>query len=114
MLDTSKVTILNYAFNYCYSLEKIYLTDVNAATSMSYAFNNCASLRILQMRGAQVAYSLNTSRPLAKESLLYLINNVATDSDITITLSTITYDRCATDPDVVEALANHPNITLAK
>lgn len=114
MLDTSKVTTLNYAFNYCYSIEKIYLTDVNATTSMSYTFNNCTALRILQMRGAQVAYSLNTSRPLAKESLIYLINNVATDSDITITLSTITYDRYATEPDVVEALANHPNITLAK
>lgn len=114
MLDTSKVTTLNYAFNYCYSIEKIYLTDVNATTSMSYTFNNCTALRILQMRDAQVAYSLNTSRPLAKESLLYLVNNVATDSDITITLSTITYDRYATDLDVVEALANHPNITLAK
>lgn len=114
MLDTSKVVTLNYAFNYCYSLEKMYLTDVNAVTSMSYAFNNCTALRILQMRGSQVAYSLNTSRSLAKESLLYLINNVATDSDITITLSTITYDRYATDADVVEALANHSNVTLAK
>lgn len=114
LLDTSKVTTLNYAFNYCYSIEKIYLTDVNTITSMSYAFNNCTALRILQMQGVQVAYSLNTSRPLAKESLLYLVNNVATDSDITIILSTITYDRYASDPDVVEALANHPNITLAK
>jgi hypothetical protein len=57
---------------------------------------------------------LNNSALLSKDSLLYLINNEAATSAITIKLASYAYTRLAEDADVVAALANHPNISLAK
>jgi hypothetical protein len=61
-----------------------------------------------------LAYQLNNSALLSKESLLYLINNEAATSAITIKLASYAYDRWATDTDIVAALANHPNISISK
>jgi hypothetical protein len=81
---------------------------------MSNMFNNCYSLTTANLKGVALAYQLNNSALLSKDSLLYLINNEAATSAITIKLASYAYDRWATDPDIVAALANHPNISLAK
>ena len=47
-----------------------------------------------------------------KKSLIYIINNVTADI-FTITLSAEVYARLSEDTEVLEALANHPNISLA-
>jgi hypothetical protein len=51
---------------------------------------------------------------LSKESLLYLINNEAATSAITIKLASYAYTRLAEDADVVAALAAHPNISISQ
>ena len=114
MLDTSKVTTTDSMFYNCYSLTAIPMLDTSKVTSVSVMFSNCYSLTHANLKNVKLAYQLNNSAHLSKESLLYLINNEAAESAITIKLASYAYDKWATDPDVVAALANHPNISLAK
>jgi hypothetical protein len=77
-------------------------------------FYSCYSLTTANLKNVKLAYQLNKSALLSKDSLLYLINNEAATSAITIKLESYAYDRWATDPDIVVALANHPNISISK
>ena len=113
-LDTSNVTHMSYMFYYCYSLTSIPMLDTRSVTNMSRMFSNCYSLTHANLKNVKLAYQLSNSALLSKESLLYLINNEVSTSAITIKLATYAYNRLATDADVVAALANHPNISLAK
>ena len=113
-MDTSDVTTFGYMFYYCLVLPTIQLIDVSSATSLNETFRYCLNLSDVFLRGIKVSCNLSFSPILSKESLLYAINNEAATSPITITLAANVYDKYATDPDVVEALSNHPNITLAK
>ena len=88
--------------------------DTSSVTNMGSMFNNCYSLTTANLKNVKLAHSLNKSALLSKDSLLYLINNEAAESAITITLASYAYDRWATDVDVVAALANHPNISISK
>jgi hypothetical protein len=77
-------------------------------------FFSCYSLVTANLKNAAVAYQLNDSALLSKESLLYLINNEAATSAITIKLKAYAYTRLSTDADIVAALAAHPNISISK
>jgi hypothetical protein len=77
-------------------------------------FNSCYSLTTANLKNVKLACQLNNSALLSKESLLYLINNEAATAAITIKLASYAYDKWATDPDIVAALANHPNISISK
>ena len=113
-LDTSSVTSMNYMFQNCYSLVAVPQLDTSSVTNMSNMFQNCRSLTRANLKNVALACQLNSSAMLSKESLLYLINNEAATSAITITLASYAYTRLAEDADIVAALANHPNISLAK
>jgi surface protein len=113
-LDTSSVTDMSYMFNYCYSLTAIPQLDTSSVTNMSAMFKYGYSLTTANLKGVALAYQLDYSALLSKESLLYLINNEAATSAITIKLASYAYDRWATDTDIVAALANHPNISISK
>jgi surface protein len=112
-LDTSKAN-MSYMFNYCYSLVTIPQLDTSNVTNMTDMFFYCRSLTHANIKNAKKAYQLNYSALLSKESLLYLINNEAATSAITITLASYAYDRLANDADVVAELAAHPNISISK
>ena len=114
LLDTSSVTSMNGMFYYCYSLTAIPQLDTSSVTSMNNMFYYCYSLTTANLKGVALACQLNNSALLSKDSLLYLINNEAATIAITIKLASYAYNRWATDPDIVAALANHPNISLAK
>jgi hypothetical protein len=101
-------------FNDCYSLAYIPQFDIQKATNMNQMFYNCCSLVTANLKNVKIAFQLDYSKLLSKESLLYIINNEASTSAITIKLASYAYTRLANDPDVVAALSNHPNISLAK
>jgi hypothetical protein len=88
--------------------------DTAKVTNMDKMFDDCYSLTHAYLKNAKQAYDLSDANLLSKESLLYLINNEAAESAITIKLASYAYTRLAEDADVVAALANHPNISLAK
>ena len=134
-LDTSKVTKMNQMFNQCfslinipelnissypttdsmfdacYSLASISLSEYKANAAFT-ACSNCFSLVHIKLKGAFTC-DFSSSNLLSKESLIYIINNSRTSGTGTITLASYAYERLATDADVVEALTNHPNISIA-
>ena len=113
-LNTSKVTNMGSMFNSCYSLASIPQLDTQNVTNMPEMFNNCRSLTHTNLKNAKLAYQFNHSALLSKESLLYLINNEAATSAITIKLASYAYTRLSNDADIVAALANHPNISISQ
>jgi hypothetical protein len=101
-------------FNGCYSLVSIPQLDTSGAMSMNSMFNKCYSLTHANLKNAKHAYQFDYSALLSKESLLYIINNEAATSAITIKLASYAYTRLAEDADIVAALANHPNISISQ
>ena len=137
LLDTSNVTSMSYTFSHCYSLVSIPQLDTgkvmvngdiirycyslvcirgldSKGSYQDWSMPGCDSIRYLYIKNLKKTCKLASSALLSKESLLYIINNEAATSAITITLHSYAYERLATDPDIVAALTNHPNISLAK
>jgi hypothetical protein len=110
--DTSAATNVSYMFNGCGALESISLLDLAKVNSPNAALGNCISLKLLNLENLRQSFDISDSALLVKESLIYMINK-ATSSSMTITLHAYAYTRLAEDADVVAALANHPNISLA-
>ena len=113
-LDTSNVTNMNSMFYNCYSLVSIPQLDTSNVTTMSDMLYYCYSIQTAKLKGIKNTLLIIDARLFKKDSLLYIINNEASTSAITITLRSYSYNKYATDPDVVAALSNHPNISLAK
>ena len=113
-LDTSGVTSMDRMFNKCYSLVSIPQLDTSSVTIMSKMLNSCYSLTHINIKNARLAYDLSMANLLSKESLLYLINNEAATSAITIKLASYAYTRLSNDADIVAALAAHPNISISQ
>jgi hypothetical protein len=101
-------------FYYCYSLVAIPHIDTSSVTSINNMTVNCYSLVTVNLEHAKLPYNLRGSSLLSKESLLYLINNEAATSAITIALASYAYTRLANDADIVAALAAHPNISISQ
>jgi hypothetical protein len=112
--NSINVTSWRSTFNFCQSIRSIEGIDMINATDTQYTFSQLLRCEELDIKSLRTSIDLTYSYVFMKQPLLNIINNEAATSPITITLATNVYDRYATDPDVVEALANHPNITLAK
>ena len=112
-LDTSKVTDMTNLFRLDYSIVSVPQLDMSSVETLSNMFTSCRLLAHANIKNSKKSIYLSYSLLLSKESLLYLINNEAATSAITITLAPYAYERLATDADVVEALNNHPNLSLA-
>ena len=113
-IDTSNVTSMSSMFRNCYSLVSIPQLDTSKVPDMGNMFNYCSSLVSLNIKNLKINIEFEYITLIKKESLLYIINNEAATNAITITLSSNSYDKYVNDTDVVAALSNHPNISLAK
>lgn len=113
-LDTQNVTSMNRMFEGCNSLMYISQLNTQNITTIDNMFNGCCSLTTVYLKNVKCAYDFYSGAVLSKESLLYLINNEAATSAITITLHSYAYTRLANDADIVAALANHPNISISQ
>ena len=113
LFDTSSVTSMSYMFQNCYSLVSVPLFDTSSATSMSSMFQNCYSLAYINLNNLKISVAVSATSLLEKSSLLYMIENAAPTSAITITLSAYCYDKFSNDPDLVAALSAQPLVSLA-
>ena len=104
----------SYMFYNCYSLMMVDEIDVKGVALSTSTFNNCKALTFVKLKNIETNCWLDKSSLLSKDSLLYLINNEAATSAITIKLASYAYTRLANDADVVAALANHPNISISQ
>ena len=112
-LDTSSVTDMLRAFVSCYSLTSIAQLNVGGMSNIGYTFDYCYSIQTANLKGLKKSATLDKINLLSKESLLYIINNEVVTKSAIITLSAYCYNKYNADPDIVAALANHPNISLA-
>ena len=86
---TTNPNLTDGMFDYCYSLKTVYLAKLKNSIQFSY------------------------SSRLSNESILYMIQNEAATSPITITLHADAYARAMADADILAALEQHTNISLA-
>lgn len=112
-LNTSASTNFNYTFSNCTSLSTVRLMDVGKGASFNGVFGACYGARNIFLKGLNKSLALSSMSALTKESLLYIINNAKASTAITLTLSTYSYTKYSEDADVIAALANKTNISLA-
>ena len=78
LLDTSNVTNMSYMFNYCRSIISIPAMDTSNVTDMSYMFSSCRNLETIHMHGMKVSFNISESTKFTRESLVEILNNLAT------------------------------------
>jgi hypothetical protein len=101
----------NIIYN-CVSLESVGEFDISGHTEGgSLVF--CNALKSIKLKHINHTVDISRSFVISKESIIYMIENEAASSAITIKLRSDVYARLATDPDIVAALAEHPLVSLA-
>ena len=80
---------------------------------MSSMFQGCYSLAYINLNNLKISVAVSATSLLEKSSLLYMIENAAPTSAITITLSAYCYNKFSNDPDVMAALSAQPLVSLA-
>lgn len=99
-------------YNYCSSMERC--EDIDAeGRDIGSIFAYCYALKEVKIKNLAHNLPISQSTAFSKPSLLYVIENEAATSSIIITLHAAAYARLANDPDIVAALSNHPNVSLA-
>lgn len=88
-------SILNYCFATCRYLHSIIPTiNCNYCTGFTNTFQNCSALRNILLTNLKASVSFADSPLLSKESLLFMINNCASNATFTITLHPDVYAKC--------------------
>lgn len=77
------------------------------------SFYACSSLKTTKIHTLKQNIEFNQSPLLTSKSILYMIQNEAATSAITITLHADAYARAMANADIVAALQAHPNVSLA-
>lgn len=98
-------------FSDCVNL--VEFPDVRGNKASVSTFDKCFSLRKIKIFELSQSQNLSYSPFIEKESVLFALENESAAEAITLTLHASAYSRLATDPDIVEALNNHPLVSLA-
>ena len=89
------------------------LEPLTAVGSVQYAFDDCTLLKTIKIKSLKLSISFPNASMLTSKSILYMIQNEAATSAITITLHADAYARAMANADIVAALQAHPNVSLA-
>lgn len=104
-------------YSFAFSQMKAILYTINLSTtkiSSEYSpFANLNKLRYIKLKKLNNSLSITYSSFLTCKSILYMIQNEAATSAITITLHADAYTRAMANADIVAALEAHPNVSLA-
>ena len=77
------------------------------------SFVGARNLKTIKLAQIKTNCQIINSSNLSSKSILYMINNEASTSAITITLHPDAYARAMADADILAALEQHTNISLA-
>lgn len=86
---------------------------VGQVTSFVSTFSYCRALKYVRLIDLKASVPFVKSALLENASILYMIQNEAATSAITITLHADAYARAMADADIIAALEQHTNISLA-
>lgn len=111
LLNVPKISSIREMFYNCYSLTSL-TVDTNSVVADN-AFFACRSIVHLWINRLSASISPTYTSLLSKDSLLYMVQNAAPTSAITITLSSYCYNKYNSDPDIVAALSAQPLVSLA-
>lgn len=109
------------SFSNCYRLRTVISSNIqkfitlttNHPHSTLNMFGLCYSLKTVYLAKLNYSIQFSDSSRLSNESILYMIQNEAATSAITITLHPDAYARATADADIIAALEQHTNISLA-
>lgn len=108
--DEISVVDINYAFQEDKKLREV--QGIINVTNVRYNSHIGGNIETINIKGLKVSIRFYDSQRLSKESVLYMINNSAATSAITIGLNKAVYDVMKDDADIIAALAEKTNITL--
>lgn len=100
------------AFALCRLLKAVIGCRLILKNANDSTFQECFALEHISIHSLSVSLNLKDSPLLSKQSLLYMINNSAATSAITIKLAGEVYEQFATDSEVLAALSAKPLVTL--
>lgn len=75
--------------------------------------SNIYNLKGIKIYGLSNSAIFSDAKNFSMKSVLYMINNEAATSPITITLHADVYNRCMANADILAALETHTNVSLA-
>lgn len=102
------------AFSYCPNLKYIYgIINLYDCTEQTNVFYQSPNIRICQLNKLRLNLNIDNLDSVSSKSILYMIQNEAATSPITITLHADAYARAMANADIVAALQAHPNVSLA-
>lgn len=102
-------------FNECNKLVKVFeILDFSKVTDLTRTFTGCTSLTTIRIRNLGRHLYIGDSPNLSKESIMYLIQNSAATSAITITLHPTAYAMAIADNDIQTALQEKTFVSLAQ
>lgn len=102
-------------FNECNKLVKVFeILDFSKVTDLTRAFTGCTSLTTIRIRNLGRHLYIGDSPNLSKESILYLIQNSAATSAITVTLHPTAYAMAIADTEIQNALQQKTFVSLAQ
>lgn len=102
--------IFQYAIMLIHSLTPITL---KSKIDNDFGLSSCSRIVTIKIKGIGDNLIIAKTPVLSMKSVLYMINNEAATSPITITLHADVYNRCMANEDILAALAAHTNISLA-
>ena len=89
------------------------LINLDMCVQANDAFFKCYELRSIKLYSLKFSMDFKYSSFLSSKSILYMIQNEAATSAITITLHADAYARAMANADILAALQAHPNVSLA-
>lgn len=92
---------------------KFLLNNISSDSGLYQAFYDCTALKTIKIQALKWNMSFLGASMLTSKSILYMIQNEAATSAITITLHADAYARAMANADIVAALQAHPNVSLA-
>ena len=102
-------------FNECGKLKKVFeILDFGNVTDFSRILTGCTALTTIRIRNLGRSLTIGDSPNLSKESILYLIQNSAATSAITVTLHPTAYAMAVADTDIQNALQQKTFVSLAQ
>lgn len=129
MVKTSGLEVLYFGYSDTYPPKPTNLgAIIRGASSMYiiYCLFNCINmtnigsvadaateLKYMWLKNLKLSVKLNYCPKFANCCILYMIENEAATSPITITLHADAYNRCMANADILAALQAHTNVSLA-
>ena len=107
-----KIPRLTYDLSRCYRCKEILYLNMKNCTN-PWFFDKFYALITFLVINMRASFNLSNSPLLSNESILFLISHEISTSTITLTLHPDAYSRAMADADILAALEQHTNISLA-